>query len=136
MKKILLVLLGLGVIGAFVGYRMWNKPHQNMQSAKTDLAIDAGQLLKEFNTDENAANAKYLEKTIAVNGKVREVTKDEGTVKVVLETGEEFGVLCTLDELATHPRTDFPVGEAVTFKGKCSGLNFDVQLDRCVEVKN
>lgn len=135
MKKILLVLLALGLIGGAVGYYMWNKPHENMQKAKTDVAIDATQLFNEFSTDEAAANAKYLEKTIAVSGKVKEVTKDEGTVKISLETGNEFGVLCVLDELSAHPRTDFPVGETVTFKGKCDGVNFDVQLSRCVEVK-
>jgi len=135
MKKILLVLLALALVGGSVGYYLWNKPHENIRSAKTDMAIDAAQLFQEYNVDETASNAKYLEKTIAVSGKVKEVTKEEGSVKVALETGNEFGVLCVLDEFSSHPRTDFPVGETVTFKGKCSGLNFDVQIDRCVEVK-
>jgi len=136
MKRILYFLLATACLGGAVGYYLWNKPHEDMQAAKADMAIDASALFNEYNTDENAANAKYLDKTIAVSGKVKEANKTEdGTVKVSLDTGSDFGVLCELDPLSKHPRTDFAPGETVTFKGNCTGLNFDVQLTRCVEVK-
>lgn len=136
MKKILIFLLAAGLIGAAVGYYLWNKPHENMEKAKADVAIEAAQLFKEYNADENAANAKYLDKTIAVSGKVKESTKGEdGTIKVSLETGSDFGVVCEFDPLSKHPRTEFSPGEQVVLKGKCTGLNFDVQLTRCVEVR-
>ena len=136
MKRIIYFLLALACFGGAVGYYLWNKPHENMQAAKADMAMDAAALFNEYNADEAAANAKYLDKTIAVSGKVKEATKaDDGTVKVNLDTGSDFGVLCELDPLSQHPRTDFTVGETVTFKGNCTGLNFDVQLTRCVEVK-
>jgi hypothetical protein len=135
MKKILIALLLLGVVGAAIGYYMWNKPHKNMATSKTDVAIEASALFNEYNADENACNAKYLDKVIAVSGKVKEVTTDEGAVKVSLETGGDFGVRCALSGTAAHPRTTFTSGENVTFKGTCSGLNFDVQLDNCVEMR-
>jgi len=135
MKRILLALLALALIGAGVGYYMWNKPHQDMAAAKTDLAIDATALFAEYNADETSCNAKYLEKVIAVSGKVKEVTNDEGNVKVSLETGGDFGVRCLLSTTSSHARTEFSPGEAVTFKGTCNGLNFDVELSNCVEIK-
>lgn len=136
MKRIIYFLLALACIGGAIGYYLWNKPHENMQTAKADIAMDATALFNEYVADETAANAKYLDKTIAVSGKVKEITKtDDGTVKVSLETGNDFGILCELDPLSKHPRTDFAAGETVTFKGNCTGLNFDVQLTRCVEVK-
>lgn len=136
MKRILYFLLALACLGGAIGYYLWNKPHENMQTAQADMAIDAATLFNEFNTDEAAANAKYLDKTVAVSGKVKETTKtDDGTVKVSLDTGSEFGVLCELDPLSQHPRTNFASGETVTFKGICTGFNFDVQLTRCVETK-
>lgn len=137
MKKILLSLVVLALLGAGTGYYLWNKPHENMETRKVDTAVDATQFFQEFNTDETAANAKYLDKAVAVTGAVREVTKsDDGKeVKVILSTGSEFGVVCVLDPLSHHDRTDFAVGEKVTFKGLCSGLNFDIQLDRCVEMR-
>lgn len=136
MKRLLYFLAAIALIGGAVGYYLWNKPHTNMQSAKTDLVIEAAALFNEFSADENAANGKYLDKTIAVSGKVKESTKsDDGTIKVSLQTGSDFGVLCELDPLSKHPRTEFAEGEILTFKGICTGINFDVQLTRCVEVK-
>lgn len=136
MKRALYFLLALACFAGAIGYYLWNKPHQNMQTAKADMAIDAAALFSEFTADQAAATAKYLGKTVAVSGKVKETTKmDDGTVKVNLETGSDFGVLCELDPLSKHPRTDFIAGETATFKGICTGFNFDVQLTRCVEVK-
>ena len=135
MKKTVLFLVIIGIVGAGVGYYQWNKPKEDMATSRAEASIAAGALLTEYNADENAANTKYLGKTIAVSGQVKETTNEDGTVKVMLETGQDFGVYCTLDSLAQHPRTNFPVGEKITLKGKCDGLNLDVQLSRCVEVK-
>lgn len=135
-KRILLLVLGLGLIAAAIGIAIWNKPHENMKSSKAEAVVAATELFKEYNADETAANAKFLGKTIAVSGKVKETSKTEGgPAKIILETGDEFAVICELDALSQHPRTDFAAGETVTFKGKCDGLNLDVQLSRCVEVK-
>lgn len=136
-RTILYVLLAAVLIGAVVGYKMWNKPHQDLASAKTDVAVDATALYNEYNTDENAANAKYLDKVVAITGKVKEASKDpDGAVKVSLDAGSEMGVVaCELSPFAKHPRTDFQPGEQVTFKGKCTGLNLDVVFVECVEAK-
>ena len=134
-KRILLLILGIGLIGAAVGFALWNKPHENMASSKAEASVEAAQLFKEYNTDENIANGKYLGNTIAVTGKVKESSRPEGgPAKVTLETGDEFAVICELDALSQHPRTDFQVGETVTLKGKCDGLNLDVQFSRCIEI--
>lgn len=138
MKKLLYLMLAAAVIGGAVGYYLWNKPHENMMTAKADATVDAATMFADFEKDEAAANAKYLGKTVAVTGKVKEAsTGADGTTKINLEAGPEatFGVACTLDPLSKHARTTFAPGETVTLKGKCIGLNLDVQLDRCVEVK-
>lgn len=136
MKRILILIALLACVGAGAAYYLWNKPHKNMETAKADLSIDAKQLFDTYNTDETGSNAKYLEKIISVSGRVKEVKKnDDGTTRVMLDAGEDFGVSCELDALSKHTRTDFTVGESVVFKGTCTGLNFDVQLTRCVEVK-
>jgi hypothetical protein len=135
MKKILLFLLVLAAIGVGVGLMMYNKPHENMQSAKADLAVQAEALFAEFSTDEAAANEKYLNKIVAVNGTVADATKDDkGNTSVQLESGDMlFGVKCELDPLSKHKRTEFQKGEKVTLKGVCTGYLSDVVMVRCVE---
>lgn len=137
MKRILYLLLAAAVVAAGVGYYLWHKPHENMEKAKAEMTCQSPEIFHEFEADEAAANAKYLNKTIAVCGNVKEVSKGEnGTMRVSLDCGGDgmFGIACELDPLSKHPRTDFPVGELVTFKGICTGYNMDVQLTRCVEV--
>ena len=34
MKKVILAVLALALVGAGVGYYLWNKPHQDMAAAK------------------------------------------------------------------------------------------------------
>ena len=136
LKKALLAVLILGLIGLVVGFYLWNKPHEDIAAAKPDLSIAATELFSAFETDEAAANAKYLDKLVEVVGTVAEsTTGEDGSARVVLETGGMFGVACSLDPLAKHPRTVFPVGEKIRLKGRCSGYNLDVQLDRCVEIR-
>lgn len=136
MKRTLLFLLVAALAAAAYGYYLWNKPHQDMGKSEAAFEVTAGQLLQEYVADENAANTKYLGKVIAVTGKVKETTTEDGIIKVMLDAdNENFGVYCTLDSAYRHPRKHFPAGEQVTFKGNCDGLNLDVQLSRCVEKK-
>lgn len=137
MKKYLLFgALGIVAIGAIVGYMMWNKPHKNIVKAAPDLVMESANLFSDFETDEAAANTKYLNKLIQVTGVVKLVTKDDdGKVSIVLDSGSELaGVICELDELTEHPRTDFQEGEKLTIKGICTGMLMDVVLVRCVVV--
>jgi hypothetical protein len=137
MKKWIYLILALAVIGAGVGYYLYNKPVQKLDSVTADATISAPDLVAAFETDEAAANALYLDKVVQVSGKVASATKDEsGDVKLTLETGSPLsGVMCELDMSASTARADFQTGEEVTFKGSCTGFLSDVVLVRCVEVK-
>ena len=136
LKKILIFLVVAGLVGGSVGYYLFNKKVPSMSSQASDLSVTAEQLYSEFDTDEAAATTKYVGKIITVSGKVREASKmDDGTPKVILETGNSFGVSCEFDPNTKHAKTEFQPGEALTLKGECAGLNLDVQLARCVVVQ-
>jgi hypothetical protein len=136
MKKILIIGGLLALFGAAVGFYFYNKPHQNIRSAKADFTVTATELFNAFETDETAANEKYLGKIIEVTGTVQEVKKDEeGKTGVTLEGGGMmFGVICKLDDFSEPKRTEFTQGEQVTLKGECTGMLMDVVLVRCVEM--
>lgn len=136
MKRIIIIILAIALVGGIIAYQMYNKPHKDMTSAESDISIEASELLKAFETDESAANQQYNDKVIAVSGKVADVGNEDGIVKVTLDAGNPLGgVICQLDELSEHDRTDFEIGETVTLKGLCTGYLMDVVLVRCVEVK-
>lgn len=143
MKKIFLFLLVAGAIGAAIGYRMWNKPHQDMNAAKAEIAIDAAALFAEFDANEDAANAKYLskgaggaDKVIALTGTVKNVAT-EGSTVVYIEAGGENEISAELNaSVNPAPRTDFKTGEKVNLKCTCTGKNmFTLEMKNCVEIK-
>ena len=134
--RILLIALGLGILaGGFVAYKMWNKPHRDVADAKADVKLEATDLFNQFSTDEATANGQYLDKIVQVCGTVAQVSTENEVVTIQLEAGDLLGgVLCELDNLSEHPRTDFQAGETVCFKGICTGYLTDVVLNRCSEI--
>lgn len=137
MRRIILIVIAVAaVVGVSIGVYLWNKPHKNMEQAQVDMAISAIELMADFNEDEEAANAKYLDKVIAVKGTVMSVNESNGAITVSLETNDDLGaVACELDNLTAQARTSFEPGEEVTFKGVCTGKLIDVVLVRCVPVE-
>ncbi len=133
MKKIAIVLLGLAVIGGIAGYLLWNKPHQDVSATKADVVFTADHLLKAFESNEEAANKKYLDKIIKVNGVIRNVEKnDAGEISVILATDNDMSsVICNFDP-DFRDIQKLNQGKEVVIKGLCSGYLMDVVLDRCV----
>ena len=128
--KILALLLLAGIlIGGFIGYKMYNKPHRRVDDANS-VKIEALQLVTEYETNEAEANKKYLDKVLNVSGKVTEVGKNQDGNHVVTLGGSNMGaVICTVeDKAATPPAT----GHAVNIKGICTGYLTDVVLARAV----
>ena len=126
MKKIILALLVVGVIGGGVGYYLYNKPVDKMKSMSVDATVTAEQLFTEFEEDETKANEKYLDKVIVVKGKVTKTSKDESKSTILLDTGDMLAnIMCQMESL----NTELPAnGSTVSVKGLCTGYLTDVVL--------
>lgn len=128
-KKILfIILIGAAVAGG-VGYYMYNKPAEKTISAKEEFTVDAAALFQEFTDNEAQANQKYLNKVIAVKGKVLDITPNDSLgINLTLETGDAmFGVSCHIPEPGKAPQK----GDVVSVKGLCTGMLMDVVLVKC-----
>jgi DNA/RNA endonuclease YhcR with UshA esterase domain len=128
-KKIIIGILVLGMLGAFVAYKIYNKPHVNVAEASTDISISAEKILADFSADEITANSKYLEKIIEVKGVVSELNIEKEKGIITLKTRDDFGsVLCHLSEEATKEMSVLIEGQTITVKGICTGYLMDVIL--------
>jgi hypothetical protein len=86
-KRLLLLALLLAAMGAAVGLYFYRQKVPSMATQKADLTLSAAELFAAFETDEAAANARYLGKILMVKGQVREAnTLADGTVKAVSYT--------------------------------------------------
>ena len=70
-------------------YFVWNKPHKDYSTTKTDVTINSSNFINEFKTNSTLATEKYLNQIILVNGNIT----DKLTKSVVLDNG----IVCTLD---------------------------------------
>ena len=133
-KKILLGLLLVAIAAAGYGFYLYNKKPADVRTLTANYQLTAEALLADFNKDETAANTKYLDKVIAVSGKVTEVKLDTATgqATVILDSGDPMAaVTCSFynDEAAAVKQ--LKQGDAIVIKGNCTGKLMDVVLNKC-----
>ena len=132
-KKIIFVVILL-VILSCVGYGiyLWNKPPRDVTKEK-GIQITAVAIFDSFSNNEQAANARFLNKAIEVTGKVSDVKKNQaGETVVYLQSDDPvFGVNCTFK----NDPGAIAKGNTITFKGICTGYLSDVILNEGVMVK-
>ena len=130
MKKVLVAVLVLAVIGVGTAIYMWNKPHEKVEDKK-GIVVAAEVLVNDFSENEQEANSRYLDKAIEVTGVVSETeTNQDGGVMIILDTGDPFAaVQCTMREKTVSVSN----GQPVTVKGFCSGFGITgVSLTDCI----
>lgn len=133
--KIALFVVFFFAVGAMlVALIMFNKKHTDTAKAKPDFVITATVLQKEFEDNETAASARYINKILEVSGTIASITQtDSLNLNVSLKTGNDMSsVICTFHNRADNPR--FNQGDEITLRGECSGFLMDVLLNNCAAV--
>ena len=130
MRRIIIAGLVLAVIGAGIGYYMYNKPADKMASMTIHETTSAAQLFQSYESDEAAANQKYLDKVVAVKGEVVKTMTEGGQTTVFLDTGDLLAtIMCQMETAdAASPKK----GSTITIKGLCTGYLTDVVLVRSI----
>lgn len=136
MKKIkrnLMILLALVLACACYGFYMYKKKPADIRKEAAAFETTAVNLLAEFNADEPAANKKYIDKVIAVKGKVSDVKTDSnGQSTVFLDSGDLMAaVTCSFYQEEAAAAKALHQGDQITIKGKCTGKLMDVVLNKC-----
>jgi hypothetical protein len=91
-------------------------------AVKADYTVTASELIHEFAANDSAANKKYREKIIIVNGTAAEVDiqSDSTTnIKYIDTTGSY--IVFSLDKNQHEKVKNIKPGDAVSLKGSCSG---------------
>ena len=122
------------VIGAFIVYKIWNKPFKDPLKGGA-IKVTATQLFSDFATNETSAQKKYVPETVGgkiveVTGEIKEIGKNtDGETYYVLKTNDEvFGVKCVMDK---GYEMSAKSGDVISIRGFCDGLNSDVIINRC-----
>jgi len=144
-KRVFFSIIFIAIVGgAWFGYGEYQRKVKDLANVTAQVTMQANELINSFEKNEAAANAEYLDKIIAVKGKVKAVEKnDRGYFTLVLgEGGSMSSVRCSMDSVHVKDIAGVKVGNDITVKGACTGFNTDeligsdVILNRCViEIK-
>lgn len=91
-KTIALIVIVLAIVaGTYGWFFVYNKPHKNIEGAKTDFKFTAEAFVKEFeNNNVDSAEKKYLDKVIEVSGKVERVEARDSISNVIFKVGDLY----------------------------------------------
>ncbi len=130
MKKFILPVLLAVLLISMYAYWQYNRTTESVENQSVDVSITALDLLKAYQTDETAANVKYLDKVIVVSGKVGVITTANKITSVSFDSGDPMSsIICELDPNAKA--SGVRMGADITIKGKCTGFLSDVVLTDC-----
>ncbi len=126
-RYIFLALLVAGIAGGIYGYREYHRANKDIALLQPAFTISSGILIEDFTKNDSAANIKYLGKTLAVNGLLKTVDKDEnGFFTVVLgDTASSASVRCSMDSMHNSEAVKLKAGAIINIKGICTGYTKD-----------
>ncbi len=137
-RTVAIVILIVLVLSGLYTYRIYTGKVKNLEDVKADVTVTATDLISAFEKDSAAANKQYLGKVVVVNGRIKSIEKESGTI-VLGNEGSLSSVRCSLDTNYVKRITGLNVANPITIKGACTGFNADelglgsdVVLNRCV----
>ena len=96
-----------------------------------DFTLTAEDLHKAFETNEEQALKKYLDKVIEVSGTISDIASNEKRTDISLETPDPM-VAVTVQVLPEDQKkaAALKVGDKVKLKGICTGKVTDIELNK------
>ena len=136
LKIVLIVILVGASIGAFVAYKMWNKPFDDV-TEMDGMKVNADVIYKAFETNEQNANTTYVGKVVEVSGTVGDIETSDTIARVMLTFPDAMmgAVRVTLDTRHLADAKAVKTGDQATFKGFCNGFLMDVEVKDGVLMK-
>ena len=126
--KIIFISLAIFLLVAFGIYiYVMHGGGRNLENEDAAFVVSSDQITKEFTTNINQANKKYLEKAIAVQGVVTDIIENQ----IIIGNS----VVCTFEK----PANSIHKNQILTVKGRVVGyddLMGELKLDQCFINKN
>lgn len=130
-KKWLIALFVLLLAGGAVIWWIFNLKYADTADIKADYTVNAVDFIKEFRTDMAAANKKYSEKIIIVNGTVSEIEMADTTanIKMIDTAANDAYVIFAFQQQHLAEAKAMQKGDNVSIKGSCSNGAFSDILE-------
>lgn len=136
-KKILVVLILLAIIGGGVGYYLFTKKVPGLEDVQADYKLSADELYDQLSANEQEATAKYSDKVIEVSGKIISASATDTTYVVILKAvnSDMGGINCSFKPVPADAGKNLVPEKSTSLKGRFVGFDDlfgSVQLKDCV----
>lgn len=136
-KGLLLSIPVLMAFGMMYGYNEYHRTQEDTAGLGEKFRVSSSDLIQDFESNENTANAKYLGKVISVTGIVAKTELNGSTQTIFLKSHSRVAfVNCQFEKTYTDKIAGLQTGQTITVKGICTGMLMDVVLNRCALMKN
>jgi hypothetical protein len=121
-KRLLVSGLVLVILFAGIYWYYATEKYSDTKKVKSAYTVNATEFIKEFQNDPAAANTKYTDKIITVNGTVSEIEAADTTlnIKFIDTASGSYAIFAFQQQHAAEAKT-LKVGDQVSIKGSCSG---------------
>jgi hypothetical protein len=125
LKKIAWIVVGPAFV--FIGFLFMenyfmSETFSDTAGIKADYTVTAPELIQEFAANDSAANKKYREKIISVNGAASEVeAKSDSTFNIKFADSTGSYIIFSLEKNQFEKVKNIKAGDVITLKGSCSG---------------
>ena len=126
-NKIFLALLLIFIVGVYCGYNYIYQEHRDISTETAEFNLNATEFISEFLQNTEATQAKYLNKTISINGEITDLTEKSVTLN--------NSIFCSLSE----NNETVSKNSNVSLKGRFIGyddLLEEIKLDQCIITKS
>lgn len=123
-KKIIIALVLILALG-FAAYKYMYKSHRDISTEEATYSATVSEVYDAFQKSDSIANAKYLDKTIEIYGKVTNIDSKNKMITV----DEKLIARCT-----NGLHGDLKLQDSITLKGRVVGyddLLEEIQMDQC-----
>jgi hypothetical protein len=122
-KKKIVIGLGVGILLAGAAYwYIMNEKFEDTATTESAYTVNAIDLIDMFQSADSAANAKYSEQIITVNGRISEIEAADTTVNVkFINANSGSYVIFDFQSKDVAAAKMLQMGDSVSIKGSCSG---------------
>jgi uncharacterized protein (DUF1330 family) len=129
-KKWLIAVLILLVAAGLAVWYLFNLKYDDTATVKADYTVNAMDFIKEFKQNMDAANKKYSEKIIVINGTVSAIETADTTANIkMVDTTNGAYIIFAFQQQHVAEAKAIKEGEKVSIKGSCSNGAFSSILE-------
>lgn len=124
MKKKLLIFVVFVIFGGFLLYKYIYKEHRNIANETESFVVTVVDLKEDFSKNDSLANAKYLDKTIVIYGKI--TSMDLSNKMLMIDT--------SLAAVIKDNNVELKQNDSIKLKGRFIGyddLLEEFKMDEC-----